>query len=72
VTEVRPGSSAAAAGIRAGDEVTEVNGSAVDALTGLGVAYLIGDHQIGETIALTLRRADRAYTVTLPLEAPWW
>jgi hypothetical protein len=72
VTAIRPGSRAASADIRLGDVVAGVDGRAVETLTSRGVRFLIGDHELGETVAVTLRRGASERSLSLPVEGPLW
>lgn len=60
----RPGSAAAVAGLRRGDVVTAVDGTPIDALTLM--QRLILDHQPGDLMQFTVRRAGGE--VTIPVE----
>ncbi|WP_201300572.1 S41 family peptidase [Streptomyces sp. HF10] len=69
VTEVRPGSPAAAAGIRTGDRLRSVDGARADGLPVTEVvARLRGDADdapAGTTVTLGLQRGTRAWSETL-------
>ncbi|MFD7135432.1 S41 family peptidase [Streptomyces sp. NPDC059894] len=69
VTEVRSGSPAAAAGIRAGDRLRSVDGKAVDGRPVTEVVALLRgdatDAPAGTTVRLGLERGTRAWTQTL-------
>ncbi|MEU0337057.1 S41 family peptidase [Streptomyces sp. NPDC006193] len=69
VTRVQPGSPAADAGIRAGDRLRSVDGSAVDGRPVTEVVSLLrGDAEgatAGTTVTLGLRRGGREWTETL-------
>jgi serine protease Do len=65
VVDVRPGSPAAAAGIRVGDSIDRLDGAPV----GGGVDYHVAmlGHEPGDTISLVLRRGDETRTEELTL-----
>jgi carboxyl-terminal processing protease len=69
VTRVQSGSPAAAAGIRAGDVLSSVDGSKVDGLPVTEVVSLLrgdaDDAPAGTSVTLGLRRGPRAWTETL-------
>ncbi|MFJ3229432.1 S41 family peptidase [Streptomyces sp. NPDC086787] len=69
VTGVRPGSPAAAAGIRGGDRLRSVDGESVDGRPVTEVVSLLRgdahDAPAGTTVRLGLRRGTRAWTETL-------
>lgn len=68
ISSVYPGGPAAAAGVRAGDVVTAVNGREIpdpDALK-----FRIAAARIGETARLTVRRGGGAFTAALLLQGP--
>ncbi|MFS4095271.1 S41 family peptidase [Streptomyces sp. AF1A] len=69
VTRVQSGSPAAAAGIRAGDVLSSVDGSKVDGLPVTEVVSLLrgdaDDAPAGTSVTLGLRRGTRAWTETL-------
>jgi putative serine protease PepD len=65
VVDVPSGTPAAAAGLRKGDVVTDVNGKPIT--DGIGLIVAIRSHQPGETLTLTVRRDghDKRVKVTL-------
>ncbi|MBC7268732.1 MAG: PDZ domain-containing protein [Streptomyces sp.] len=69
VTEVRSGSPAADAGIRAGDRLRSVDGRSVDGLPVTEVVALLrgdaGDASAGSTVRLGVERGTRAWSLTL-------
>jgi S1-C subfamily serine protease len=62
---VFPDSPAAAAGLKAGDVITEVDGTAVSA--GSDLAELMLPHQPGDTITLTVLRGSAKQEVQVKL-----
>src|SRR5690606_23001218 len=69
VADVWRGGPADRAGLRQGDVVTAVEGQAV--LDPAGLSYAIGTRRPGDSVRLTVRRADgREETVTLRADAP--
>jgi S1-C subfamily serine protease len=78
VLKVNPGSAAAAAGLKGanflpdgrlipGDMITAIEGRPVDNVGKLFA--LLDDYPVGETVHLTVRRADRDITVAITLQA---
>lgn len=68
ILSVTPDSAAAHAGFLPGDAVTTIDGAQVGALTPDGVLYLIGNHPIGSTIAVTVTHAKGGTaSATLPV-----
>lgn len=65
VAEVIPNTGAAAAGLRAGDVVTEVEGQAVATLGDL--RKILQDKKVGDRVKITYSRAGRETTVTVTL-----
>lgn len=65
VTAVSPDSPAAEAGLEPDDIVTAVNGEAVTSADGLIIAAR--EHQIGETITLTVVRGDKTQDIEVTL-----
>jgi Do/DeqQ family serine protease len=69
VADVWRGGPADKAGLRQGDVVTAVEGQAV--VDPAGLSYAIGTHRPGDSVRLTVRRANgREETVTLRADAP--
>ncbi len=62
---VLPGSPAAKAGIQAGDIITAVNGTTIDAAHDL--ANLINEYSVGQTVTLTVNRKGQTLTVQATL-----
>lgn len=62
---VMPGSPAAAAGIKAGDIILEIDGQRVDADNPL--ATIISKHQVGEKVTLKVRRGNEILNLTAVL-----
>jgi serine protease Do len=60
------GSPAAKAGIQAGDIITAVNGTPVDATHDL--ANLINDYSVGQAVTLTVNRKGPTLTLQATLE----
>jgi putative serine protease PepD len=65
ITEVRPGTPAARAGLQAGDVVTAIDGRQVRQETTLGSA--VDAHKPGDTITLTYLRNGKTRTATVTL-----
>ena len=68
VVSVVPRSSAAKAGIVAGDLVVAVNGSDVEELNGSGAENLIDSYPLGGDVAVTIRRGPERKTITAKVE----
>jgi hypothetical protein len=66
VGAVTPGGAAATAGLQAGDVITALDGEALDTLVDYTGA--LRAHAPGETVTLTVRRGDRALTVTATVQ----
>jgi len=64
VSRIEPGSSAAQAGVRAGDLVVSVDGASVDGLGADGVRTLLLQHALGKVV-VGLSRAGQPLSVTL-------
>jgi len=65
VTQVRPGTPAAKAGLKAGDEITAVDGKQIasaDSLTGA-----ISAKKPGDTVSITYTRNGKSQTVQVKL-----
>jgi putative serine protease PepD len=67
VVAVPAGTPAAAAGLRKGDVVTDVNGKPIS--DGIGLIVAIRSHQAGETLTLTLRRDGHTKRVRVTLDS---
>ena len=65
IAEVRAGTPAAAAGLRAGDVVTRIGGEAVGSADEL--RRLIGARKPGDTVELTVQRGDGTTTIDVTL-----
>ena len=65
ITQVAPGSPAAAAGLQTDDVITAVDGAPLDASQSLG--GLIGKHKVGESVKLSVRRGSQTLTLTATL-----
>ena len=65
VGDVRPGTPAAKAKLRAGDVITAIGDTKVD--TSDGVSQAIDSHQPGETVTLTIRRDGKTLSVQVQL-----
>jgi S1-C subfamily serine protease len=65
VLDVRSGSPAAAAGLQKGDRITAIDGKAVPGMPELAAA--IRKHKPGDTVTLTVIRADKTLTVKVKL-----
>jgi putative radical SAM enzyme (TIGR03279 family) len=68
ITEVRAGSPAARAGVRAGDELVAIDG--VPIRDGIDVAYALGALDEGDECEWGLEREGQALPVSLPCERP--
>jgi putative serine protease PepD len=68
VESVASGSPAAAAGLRAGDLITAINGSAIHGPSALIAA--IASQNPGQSLTLAVRRASSPLTVTVTLATP--
>lgn len=66
VSSVEPDSAAAAAGLQADDEIVAVDGQPVSAL-GAELSSVIVDHEVGDTLDLTVERDGSARTVQATL-----
>jgi putative serine protease PepD len=67
VVAVPAGTPAAAAGLRKGDVVTDVNGKPI--ADGIGLIVAIRSHQAGETLTLTVRRDGHTRHVRVTLDS---
>jgi putative serine protease PepD len=67
VVDVPSGTPAAAAGLRKGDVVTDVNGKPIT--DGIGLIVAIRSHQPGETLTLTVRRDGQSKQVKVTLDS---
>ena len=68
VAQVWPGSSAARAGLRAGDIILAVDGQPTNDPS--GVTYAFATRRIGETAQVLIRRDDQERTLSVRTEAP--
>ncbi len=68
IAQVWPGSSAARAGLRAGDIVLSVDGQATN--DPAGVTYAFATRKVGETAQVLVRRDEREITLSVRTEAP--
>lgn len=68
IADVRPNSSAAKAGVAAGDLVTAIDGVSIEGLNGAGVQHLIDSHPIGSTVSVTYQRGAAKKTVQLEMQ----
>lgn len=62
-----PGSPADQVGLQEKDIITKVNGEAIGKNNSL--SSLLGKHQVGDTVTLTVRRGDKTITAQVTLEA---
>lgn len=69
VAIVRPNTPAAKAGVVSGDQVLAVDGVPVGAIDAQGVQALIGNHEPGSKVTLTLTRGNQRREVTMPVVA---
>ena len=67
IAQVWPGSSAARAGLRAGDIVLSVDGQATN--DAAGVTYAFATRKVGETAQVLIRRDERESTLSVRTEA---
>jgi Do/DeqQ family serine protease len=67
IAQVWPGSSAARAGLRAGDIVLSVDGQATN--DAAGVTYAFATRRVGETAQVLIRRDERETTLSVRTEA---
>ena len=67
VTQLRPGSPAERAGLRPGDIVQALDGTAVSEATVF--IRMLGTHQAGDVVELRVKRGDQVGTVRLRMEA---
>jgi putative serine protease PepD len=65
ITQVRPGTPAAQAGLRAGDLVTEIDGKAIS--SGDELTSAIGAKQPGDSVSITYTREGSSHTVEVEL-----
>jgi S1-C subfamily serine protease len=56
---------AAKAGVKEGDIITKVNGTAIDETTSL--TSLLGKHSVGDNVALTINRSGKTITINVTL-----
>jgi S1-C subfamily serine protease len=56
---------AAKAGVKEGDIITKVNGTAIDETTSL--TSLLGKHSVGDNVALTINRSGKTVTINVTL-----
>ncbi len=68
VTYVQPGSTAATAGLAAGDVITAIDGVTLDLDRAL--ADLLWRYRAGDTVGLNVERGGQTRTVTVTLDAP--
>lgn len=66
IAQVWPGSSAARAGLRAGDIVLSIDGQPTN--DGAGVTYAFATRKVGETAQVLIRRDEREQTLTVRTE----
>lgn len=69
VVDVTPNSSAATQGMKPGDLVTSIDGTAVQGLLPAGAMTLIGNHAPGSTVTVGIARGSTALTFKLPVVA---
>lgn len=72
IVELRPGGSAARAGLRVGDVLVAIDGRDVTVLTDDGLARLLGLHAVGDSAQVTRLRAGVRAVVPVTVEPPWW
>ena len=65
VITVRPGSPAAAAGLRAGDYITEVNGRVIVGVPAREMAGKFKNMQVGQKLLLKVKRGDTFVNVDI-------
>jgi putative serine protease PepD len=65
IAEIRPSTPAAGAGLKAGDEVVEVDGKTIS--SGDDLTRVIDAHKPGDKISVTYRRSGSEHTVSLTL-----
>jgi S1-C subfamily serine protease len=68
LAEIYPGSTAARAGLKQGDDILTVDGQPVNDETSLN--YRIGTRRPGDTVTLTYQRGGSAHTAKVTVEAP--
>jgi len=69
VVELRPGGAAEKAGLRVGDVVAAVDSQEVHVLTDL--TLLLGRHDVGDAVVLTVVRGAKRQDLAVTIEAPW-
>src|SRR5207253_9153915 len=67
LTRVRPGSTAAAAGLQAGDVLVSVDG--VEARRGFTAAYQLLSQRVGKTVKVAIRPGGESKTVEMKVAA---
>ncbi len=69
VNSVRPGSGAAAQGVKVGDLVTSIDGQSLQGVMPMGASFLLQNHKPGTTVTVVLDRGGTPLTVKLPVTA---
>ncbi len=67
VSDIAPGSPAAAAGLAVGDVITKFNGASLEGIGGSGMWALIATQAIGSKVDLTVQRGADTATLSIPV-----
>lgn len=70
VGDVLPKGAAAAAGLRAGDQVVTIDGVSLEGLLPDGAMFLIANHRPGTIVTLGISRGGAMQTITIPFGKP--
>ena len=65
VATVRPGSPAAAAGLKPGDQITEIDGRVIAGAPAREMAGALKNMQVGQKIRLKVKRGDELVTLDM-------